>query len=45
LITVSAEEEIRALQTVAREYQEEDIYNMDESGLFWRMMPSRGLLS
>lgn len=42
-IPLLAEEEMKALQTVAREFQEEDIYNMDESGLFWRMMPSRGL--
>lgn len=33
------------LRTVAGEYEEENIYNMDESGLFWRMMPSRGLSS
>ena len=38
-----AEEEMRGLQTLAGEYEEENIYNMDESGLFWRMMPSRGL--
>ena len=30
------------LQTVAGEYEEADIYNMDESGLFWRMMPFEG---
>ena len=41
----SAEEEMRALQTIAGEYAEEDIYNMDETGLFWKMMPSRGLSS
>lgn len=41
----SAEDEMRALQTVAGEFQEEDIYNMDETGLFWKMIPSRGLLS
>ena len=34
---------MRGLQTLAGEYEEENIYNMDESGLFWRMMPSRGL--
>jgi hypothetical protein len=44
-ITASAEEEMKALQTVAGEYEEENIYNMDESGLFWKMMPSRGLSS
>jgi hypothetical protein len=39
------EEEMRSLQTIAGEYKEEDIYNMDETGLLWRMLPSRGLLS
>jgi hypothetical protein len=29
-----AEEEMKALQTLAGEFQEEDIYNMDETGLF-----------
>jgi hypothetical protein len=33
-IPQSAEEEMKALQTVAGEYEEEDIYNMDESALF-----------
>jgi DDE superfamily endonuclease/Tc5 transposase DNA-binding domain len=42
-ITSLIEEEMKALQTVAGEYQEDDIYNMDESSLFWRMMPSQGL--
>ena len=36
---------MKGLQTVAGEYQEEDVYNMDKSALFWRMMLSRGLLS
>ena len=43
--TVSVEEEMRSLQTIAGEYQEEDIYNMDETGLFWKMIPSRSLSS
>jgi hypothetical protein len=33
-IPQSAKEEIKGLQTVAGEYQEEDIYNIDESALF-----------
>jgi hypothetical protein len=37
--------EMRALQTICGEYQEEDIYNMDETGLFWKKSPSRGLSS
>ncbi|ODQ73980.1 hypothetical protein LIPSTDRAFT_337193 [Lipomyces starkeyi NRRL Y-11557] len=38
------------IRTLAGEYAEEDIYNMDESGLFWRMtrlkifLPSLGLV-
>ena len=39
----ATEVEMRSLRTLAGEYQEEDIYNMDETGLFWRMTPSRGL--
>jgi hypothetical protein len=40
-----AEEEMKALCTIAGEYNKEDIYNMDESGLFWRMSPSQSLTS
>jgi hypothetical protein len=36
---------MRSLQTIAGEYPQEDIYNMDETGLFWKMLLSRGLLS
>jgi hypothetical protein len=36
---------MRALQTIAGEYAEENIYNIDKTGLFWKMLPSRGLLS
>jgi hypothetical protein len=42
-VLISTEEEMKALQTVAGEYNEEDIYNMDETGLYWKMLPSRGL--
>src|SRR5947209_4986674 len=41
----STEEDIKALRAIAGEYPEGDIYNMDETGLFWKMMPSRGLSS
>jgi hypothetical protein len=34
---------MKTLHTIAGEYNEEDIYNMDESGLFWRMPPSQSL--
>lgn len=44
-IPASTEEEMRALQTIAGEFAEDDIYNMDETGLYWKMLPSRGLLS
>lgn len=36
---------MKSLQTVAKEYEEENVYNMDETGLFWKIVPSRGLLS
>jgi hypothetical protein len=42
---VTAEEDIRVIQTLSGEYEEENIYNMDESGLFWRQAPSSGLAS
>lgn len=35
--------EMAAIRTLAGSYAEDDIYNMDETGLFWRMSPSRGL--
>lgn len=38
-----SEEGMRSLRTLAGEYAEENIYNMDETGLYWRMVPSRGL--
>ena len=44
-ISELTEEEMKGLQTIAGEYQEEDIYNMDETGLYWKMMPSHGLSS
>lgn len=37
--------EMRAIQTLCGEYSEDDIYNMDETGLFWRQSPSGGLSS
>jgi Fission yeast centromere protein N-terminal domain/Tc5 transposase DNA-binding domain len=39
----SAEDEMRAVRTLCGDYKEEDIYNMDETGLFWRQSPSSGL--
>jgi hypothetical protein len=36
---------MNTLQEIAGEYAEDDIYNMDQTGLFWKMMSSRGLSS
>ena len=33
------------VREIAHTYDTGDIYNMDETGLFWKMMPSRGLSS
>jgi DDE superfamily endonuclease/Fission yeast centromere protein N-terminal domain/Tc5 transposase DNA-binding domain len=37
--------EMRSIRTLCGEYKEEDIYNMDTTGLFWRYSPSSGLSS
>ncbi|KAF1984698.1 DDE-domain-containing protein, partial [Aulographum hederae CBS 113979] len=42
-VPIEAEEQMRAVQTLCGEYEEEDIFNMDETGLFWRATPSQGL--
>ena len=34
---------MKALKTIAGEYEEENIFNMDETGLFWRQPPTSGL--
>ena len=31
------------LRTLTGEYPEDDIYNMDETSLFWQLSPLRGL--
>jgi len=41
--TEKIEEEMRAVQTLCGEYHEDEIYNMDETGLFWRRAPDAGL--
>jgi hypothetical protein len=38
-------EEMKSVQTICGEYSEEDVYNMDETGLFWRRALSDGLSS
>lgn len=37
--------EMKAIQIICDTYPPEDIYNMDETGLFWRRMPNGGLTS
>ena len=44
-VPASSHEEMRAIQTLCGEYSEEDIYNMDETGLYWRRAISKGLTS
>ena len=44
-VPVTAEEEMKAVRTLCGEYPEDDIYNMDETGLYWRSAVNRGLLS
>lgn len=39
------EEDLKELQRICDEYQLQDIYNMDETGLFWKAMPDRTLSS
>jgi hypothetical protein len=39
-IPTSIHEDMKALRTVCSHYQEENIYNMDETGLYWRRMPN-----
>jgi len=41
--TDKIEEEMRAVRTLCGEYREDDIYNMDETGLYWRRAPDAGL--
>ncbi|KAI1002292.1 hypothetical protein K3495_g5905 [Podosphaera aphanis] len=36
-------QQLAQLQELGTEYHPEDIYNCDESGLFWKMTPERGL--
>ena len=36
---------MKAVRTLCGEYPEDDIYNMDETGLYWRSAVNRGLLS
>ena len=38
-----AEEDMKALRTIVGEYEEDNIYNMDETGLYWKRTTSKGL--
>lgn len=39
------EEQLKKLHLICEEYNLRDIYNMDETGLFWKAMPDRTLSS
>jgi hypothetical protein len=39
-----AQQRMQQLKQICAEYAEEDIFNMDETGIFYRMMPSSSLL-
>ena len=43
MVLETAEKKIRSLQTIAREFAERDIYNIDKTRLFWKIMLSQGL--
>lgn len=43
LVPEQAEREMRILRTLCGEYAEENIFSMDEIGLYWRQSPSSGL--
>ncbi|KAJ8139309.1 hypothetical protein OY671_007479, partial [Metschnikowia pulcherrima] len=42
-VPLKAHEEMKTVRLIAKEYELRDVYNMNESGLFWRRGPSRGL--
>ncbi len=44
-VPAQAEDQMVPIRTLAGEYAEQDVYNMDETGLFWRLSPSSGLAS
>jgi hypothetical protein len=39
----SIHEDIKPIRAIYDQYDLKDIYNMDETGLYWRRMPNRGL--
>ena len=44
-VPTSIHTDMEAIRAVCDQYQPNDIYNMDETGLFWRRMPNGGLSS
>ena len=36
-------EQLVQVQAIARQFRPQDVYNCDETGLFWKMTPDRGL--
>ena len=40
-----AEAEMNTLRALTAQFEPQNIYNMDETGLFWKMLPSTGLSS
>lgn len=41
----SIHHEMKAIQVICDKYAPEDIYNIDETGLYWSRMPNGGLAS
>ncbi|OKP10331.1 CENP-B protein 2 -like protein [Penicillium subrubescens] len=42
-VPASIHDEMKPIKAICDQYQPDDIYNMDETGLFWRRMPNGGL--
>jgi hypothetical protein len=42
-VPASIHDEMKPIQAICDQYQPQDIYNMDETGLYWRRMPNGGL--
>lgn len=42
-VPASIHDAMKPIQAICDQYQPKDIYNMDETGLFWRQMPNGGL--
>ena len=44
-VPTSIHDEMDAVRVICDQYQPNDVYNMDETGLYWRRMPNGGLSS